>query len=336
MKMKNRARTLAGLLLCVLLLAPCLLSPVLAAPPDTCSLRLLYAPGERPMEGVTFRVYRVASVDTAHVSYHAEEAYDRYHVLNSDGTWLQRAAALANYVSRDQLPADAEATTDAEGLLSFPELRSGLYLITGSARMRDGAVYTPTPFLLSLPNTTDGYTWDYAVETHVKSTYYVPGPDTTQRHALKVWDDAGNEDARPESVTVELLRDGAVYASTVLSAANNWRCDWTDLPNDADWQVVEQDPGDHYEVAIQPDGVSYVITNTYVTDIDDDDPPLIDNPDDPDNPGDVEIDDPQTPLDGLPQTGLLWWPVPLLAMLGLVLIFLGCLRRRKGIPDEEE
>lgn len=40
---------------------------------------------------------------------------------------------------------------------------------------------------------------------------------------------------------------------------------------------------------------------------------------------------PSTPPDKpLPQTGLLWWPVPVLVSAGLLLILIGCLKRKRG------
>ena len=44
-----------------------------------------------------------------------------------------------------------------------------------------------------------------------------------------------------------------------------------------------------------------------------------------------DLDDPDNPEDPrLPQTGMLWWPVPVLAAAGLLLIVMGCIRRRTG------
>lgn len=71
-------------------------------------------------------------------------------------------------------------------------------------------------------------------------------------------------------------------------------------------------------------------------DIDDPDPPLAKPPAEEEEieewePEDEEdIDDPDTPLARLPQTGVLWWPVPFLAMGGLLLFVLGwALNRRE-------
>ena len=47
----------------------------------------------------------------------------------------------------------------------------------------------------------------------------------------KHWDDNNNQDGkRPESITVNLLADGNVYASQTVTAASNWTYNFTDLP----------------------------------------------------------------------------------------------------------
>ena len=60
----------------------------------------------------------------------------------------------------------------------------------------------------------------------------------------------------------------------------------------------------------------------------------IDEPDIPLADPDVEIDEPDIPLSMLPQTGQLWWPVPLLAVGGMMTLLLGLICRRRSSDDE--
>lgn len=73
-------------------------------------------------------------------------------------------------------------------------------------------------------------------------------------------------------------------------------------------------------------------------DIPDTDVPLAttdpDHPDNPDDPDDLlELDDPDVPLANLPQTGQLWWPVPLLAVAGMALVMLGLIVNRRNSDE---
>lgn len=91
------------------------------------------------------------------------------------------------------------------------------------------------------------------------------------------------------------------------------------------------DPDDPYIPPDEPD------IPTPPIDIDDPDVPLgkPDLPKDPTEPYEIiEIDDTDVPLANLPQTGQLWWPVPLLAVSGLFLFLIGWVKHR-GAQNEE-
>jgi hypothetical protein len=82
-----------------------------------------------------------------------------------------------------------------------------------------------------------------------------------------------------------------------------------------------------------PDTPSDTIEVTSETpSIDTDNPPVVTDisPNIPQN----NPDNPNNPTTTLPQTGQLWWPVPLLAFGGLILVAVG-MYLRKGKPDEE-
>ena len=332
MKRTSKTIWLAVLLACVLTLGPL---PQAARAADANTLTIAYAPEDEAMAGVTFRLYRVADVSRERVSATPVAPYDSYNVLNGSADWLAKASTLAGYISQDGLEADASGVTDETGRLTVPGLPDGMYLILGESQTRDGYTYIPTPFLLFLPNTADGHTWEEHVSTYVKFTRYSnSSPDpTVRRHVLKVWEDDGQEHVRPDSVTVDLLRDGAVYDTVTLSAENNWRHDWTGLEAGVRWQVVEREtPG--YTVSVNESGITFVVTNTRQdeTDITDPDIPLDEKPPEDDL---TDIDDPDLPLANLPQTGQLWWPVPLLTIAGVLLLILGAARRRRSAWDEE-
>ena len=56
-------------------------------------------------------------------------------------------------------------------------------------------------------------------------------PEKTSISGTKTWSDADNQDGkRPASITVNLFADGNVYASKTVTAASNWKYNFTDLP----------------------------------------------------------------------------------------------------------
>ena len=140
----------------------------------------------------------------------------------------------------------------------------------------------------------------------VTNTYRPENPDgdTVTRTVLKRWNDAGYEQKRPDSVSVTLLKDGAAYDAKTLTRTDGWQRTWSDLPrynpdgSEIVWTVTES-PVPGYTASVQQSGGTCILTNTL---------------------------DRQK----LPQTGLLWWPVPVLAAAGLLLLIFGALSKRKN------
>lgn len=122
-------------------------------------------------------------------------------------------------------------------------------------------------------------------------------PTPVNRSVLKIWkNDEEHLDERPTSIEVALLRDGEVYEIVTLNEENGWQYTWMDLDGTYEWTVKEVTVLDSYTSSILQDGDLFILTNKYSE---------------------------------IPQTGQLWWPVPLLLMGGLTLIVIGLMQRRK-------
>ena len=89
-----------------------------------------------------------------------------------------------------------------------------------------------------------------------------PGPDpsTVDVTVKKEWklDDGGT---RPDSVTVELLKDGEVDKTVTLNEANGWSYTWSDLSADYTWTVQEVNVPEGFTSTITQAGNVFVITN---------------------------------------------------------------------------
>lgn len=297
------------------------------------SLTIEYKDGNTAFTGASFSLYRVADTD-AYVRYTLTEAFEQSSVdLNSaadSSAWNALAGTLSAYAAANNIAAGQDGTTDDSGRLTFRELTAGLYLVVGGAVKKGNYTYSPTPFLVSLPGLNEEDAWEYDVTAEIKFEQKDnSSPSATQRKAVKVWKDGAGEN-RPESVTVQLLRNGMVYDEAVLSKDNNWSYTWPGLNDGDTWQLTEKSVPDGYTVSVSQSGAVFTVTNTYAPDI----PGHPDVPDDlndpgiPGDPGRPDVpntpDTPDTPGEpGLPQTGQLNWPVPVLAVLGLVLFAAG-------------
>lgn len=247
-------------------------------------------------EDAEFSLFRVGEANV-YGGYLLDDPFSAYGISLESTTAPQ---TLASYVERDQMVPVMTVETDENGQAVFENLEQAVYLVLGEETQADGMIYTPSPMLQQIPSWIDEeLCYDLVSEVKYESR---KAPVTQNISVLKIWKDDGTEQ-RPESIEVQLLKKGVVEDTVTLSAENNWKYKWTNLKGKNTWKVVEKQVPEGYEVEVQKDGSTYVITNTSTT-------------------ASVGTADPT-----LPQTGQLWWPVPLLVCGGMLFLILGMLGR---------
>lgn len=287
-------------LLCLTL---CLLLPLSALaervdPERDASLTLRMMEDGKGLPGIAFSIYRIASID--------DEArfvlLNGYRIGDIDLNKLEDAAAwsaLAQLLETQVGSPTASATTGNQGIAAFSELKSGLYLVKAEAAEIGHWVYDAGVFMVSVPGKTDGK-WQYDTVADVK---YQRSPKTMELKVIKQWKDSSYTSERPGRITVNLYRDGALDDTVELSAQNNWTHTFTGLETIHTWTVKEHAVPAGYQVAYSQKKGVQIITNTYQSKT--------------------------SSGQSIPQTGLLWWPVPLMAVLGVALVIIGLILRRK-------
>ncbi|MCR5343559.1 MAG: Cna B-type domain-containing protein [Butyrivibrio sp.] len=190
--------------------------------------------------------------------------------------------------------------------------------------------------------------------------------DPEEFEVYKQWVDNGSSD-RPSSIDVKIYCDGSLLETVTLSSTNNWQYKWKSEKGHT-FSVEEVMNSDKYTPNISRNENTFIVVNTKNPETPDepDEPDKPDkpknpktpkNPDNPDNPDSPDTPDKPDKLsndsasdDGgvlgairkvaeelpavlgarrLPQTGQLWWPIPILAIVGIILIFLGFRSERK-------
>lgn len=311
------------------------------------------------LTGMELRLYKVAEMSDA-VHFTVTEDFQEASVFQEEGfsleeldreKWGALCTTLSAFVAADRANATdsdpaiqptASGAVGETGTLKFEELDVGLYLLVGDRKSFGHYTYTPTAFLTTLPmldTQKDEWVYDVVASNKFSRIYHgdsTPTPSYISKNVMKVWKDDDNAAGdRPQEVTVQLLCNGEVYDTVTLNGGNGWKNSWINLDSTAQWQLVEQNVPEDYTVMVEPNGNTFVVTNTYNTEIPDDPVPR-----DPgkDNDGDTEdIFDEEIPLaPALPQTGVLWWPVQVLAGVGLFLFVLGWLDMRNGKKDPDE
>lgn len=172
------------------------------------------------------------------------------------------------------------AVVDENGNARFDTLSIGIYLVVQTKGV-DG--YTDfEPFLISIPQI-ENDNWSYNV---------VAVPKTGALRLIdlevhKVWSDSGEN--RPESVKIQLLKNGKPIETVTLNEQNEWQYRWKQLRSDEDWSVCEIDIPKGYTVSYKQDGTVFTVTN----------------------------------VSSLIKTGQLNWPIPVLTCTGLFCILIG-------------
>jgi hypothetical protein len=146
-----------------------------------------------------------------------------------------------------------------------------------------------TPFIVTVPNKNDG---EYVYDVNASPKTEVL--KLTSITIKKVWNtDKSTKTAN--SVTVQLLKDGKVIKTATLSKDNDWQITYNDMPESDAYTVEEIDVIKGFISTVKQDGYVFTVINTST----------------------------------LIQTGQLMWPIPVLAIGGMLLIAVGIIILQK-------
>lgn len=147
-----------------------------------------------------------------------------------------------------------------------------------------------TPFVVTVP-AKEELGYVYDVEASPK-TDVIQLVDLT---ITKVWN-TDKAASAADQVTVQLLCDGQLLETIVLNEENDWQVTFTDMPKSDAYSIKEIDVPKGFVATYTEDGYDFTVINT----------------------------------SSLIQTGQLVWPIPVLALTGLILLAGGALILRKA------
>ena len=244
------------------------------------SVTLMDPKDETPITGAELSLFYVATVT---LDRNNDLSYTFTDAFEDCGSTLEDPALsvkLDAFVKANTVAAE-KRVTDTHGNVTFTNLPLGLYFVQQTNTV---AGYAPcTAFLVTVPiHNADRYVYDVNASP---KTDVAKLTDITIR---KVWNTDASAKAA-DRVTVQLLKDGLVIDTAVLSAQNNWQITYTDMPESDMYSVVEVNVPMGFTATYSQRGYVFTVTNTA----------------------------------SLAQTGQLIWPIPVLAMAGLCLIAIG-------------
>ena len=266
----------------------------------------------------------------------------------AQGQWKQVLDAVRPTAILQHQPSYTSVSQNGKAVFTGIEL--GLYLIETEDVIKDDCRYVFSSFLVTVPQLGDDDEWIYDGAQYISEAtakcekYDIDREVEFELH--KRWNDSGNENVRPTSISVRIRRNGEDYKRVTLNSDNGWSYEWKDKPGYI-WEFEETIEGNNpYSVSVtrteNADGlmVVYTMTNTYTGTT----PPPPGTPPNtpPGTPPSTPPGPPQFPdvlgairelpavlgARRLPQTGQLWWPIPVMVIAGVVFIAKGIRKNR--------
>ncbi len=259
---------------------------------------------------------------------------------------------LEAYIDENGISAVAEGVSNDNGETVYSDLTLGIYFVESDDIIIGDFVHSfinfvyPVP-ILEKPEAGGNFIINYNPVASPKKSKV--GVDV-HCGIRKQWNDSESNN-RPRSVTFEIYCDGELMKTITLSSANGWQDEW-EGSGVHDYDVKEVDAGEGYTGTItvketEKNHFIYTCVNSYSGD---NPPPPPDNPP-PDNPP-PDNPPPDNPPPGggfdlpavlgavralpqvlgarrLPQTGQLWWPLPILVIAGIFFIVKGIKKNAK-------
>ena len=293
-------KTIRKLLPCILLvcmLATAFVMPCAAQAPINTTEIQLNNNDEEPINGLTVYFCKIADRKGDDFSFIPSlegalpfTATDLLHAPSSENALLVYDCVKAKGTA-------ALSAVSAEGIVSFSTEEEGVWLVY----CQNDSLYTFDPYFVFLPYAEN---WEWQHKLISKPNMKIDTAAVTQITVSQQWDDADDEKGkRPDSVVVELKRDGMVIQTATLSKQSGWTHTFTDLSGGGYYSVGMQKVA-QYTARYNGDCVKgFVVTGIFAG-------------------------------NGLPQTGEDWRPVLILIVVGVACLLFGILKMRGKRREE--
>ena len=237
------------------------------SPDKDCSLTIAYRYDGQSFSNHPVRLYKIADV-SADFQYTLTAPFANSGLIlngvRSVSEWNVIRSTLETHILTYDVDADLTGVTDQDGQVCFQALKPGLYLAITEQVIQHDWIYAFDSALVALPGLGADGLWQYEVAVTSKSKA-IPPAETDEEIAfkvLKLWKgDKGRSD-RPQSIEVEIFRDGVSYQTVILSEENHWTFSWFAKNDGATWKVVERNVPTGYTMMVEERETSFVLTNT--------------------------------------------------------------------------
>ena len=250
------------------------------------TITLVEPTGNQPVTGAQFDVYHIAAVGInadQNLNYIYLDAFQNCNIPLDDPDLPRK---LSVFVENQDIAA-IRIVTDSNGVATCTNLPLGLFLVKQVNAVDGFSVCTP--FLVTIPMQ-NGIDFEYDVDASPKADVVRLVSITLK----KVWNTDEFSEI-PDSVTVQLLREGTIAETATLNRGNHWQVIYHNMPESDGYSIEEVNIPKGFTATYSEKNYEFIVTNTA----------------------------------SLAQTGQLIWPIPVLAVVGLGLLMLGYILLQK-------
>ncbi|MBR5513564.1 MAG: hypothetical protein IKV85_06220, partial [Ruminococcus sp.] len=327
---------------------------------------------DKPVQGLKWNLYRIGSMSNGKIILEGDFAklpVDMSDIsasgLTDSASTLREFAFIYNYKTVDSGNSKKDGTVEME----YDE--AGVYLVAAYNYTKNGVTFISTPAIFYLDPEEET---EKTIYPKITNEAVLTG-EMQRFQLVKVWENDENLPTKPTEIVVDIYRNHKFYETVILSEKNNWSYSWEEEIS-AEWSMIERVIPTGCAVVYKKDGRKYIVENTYVPDFRFDwelnfPPPVVEETTTATTittiettsttaTKDIEAVDSDTTTtttsttttttatttkkttskvtttSKLPQTGQLWWPVPVMAGAGLVLIATGAKIINGSKRDEDE
>lgn len=226
-----------------------------------CTLTLNYLYDDYNLTDIGVKLYLVATI-TPDYQYQISSHFSNYLIkingLKTEQEWNILKETINSYIIADNIKEEI-STTISNNTIQFFNLNPGLYLVKTEKIDIENYELVFDSFLINVPELKEDGSWNYNVTAYPKPLEYTPKYEEVVYKVIKEWDD--NKNNRPESIDIDIYKDGVLHTNTTLTKKDNWIYEWKTIDDGSTWTVVERNIKGDYNVSITKRDNTFIIIN---------------------------------------------------------------------------
>lgn len=226
------------------------------------NLTLNYSYDDYNFDDVSVKLYYIASINKD-FNYQLESEFKDYNIstdgIKTNEEWNILKQTLESYIKADNIK-ELGNYSIKDNKVEIQNLKAGLYFVETEKIDKEDYALLFDSFLLNIPDLNEEGYWNYDVDVYPKAQSFTPKYEIVNYTVTKEWKD--DKKNRPQSIDVEIYKDGEVISNQILSSSNNWTYEWETVDDGSIWTVVERNVPDGYNVSILNNERNFIVINT--------------------------------------------------------------------------